>query len=138
VRRTAWRTRHPDVGPDRPHPSAGAVCVGAREALVAYNVWLASGDVDEARRVAAAVRGPHVRALGLQVGARAQVSMNLVDPLVVGPAAVFDLVAELAATAGTELVGLVPAAVLHQVPADRWAALDLGPTRTIEARLAVR
>ncbi len=50
------------------------MCVGAREALVAYNVWLAQPDLDLARRVATAVRGPHLRALGLIVGSRAQVS----------------------------------------------------------------
>ena len=106
--------------------------------LVAYNVWLADGvGVDEARRVAAAVRRPGVvRALGLDVGGRAQVSMNLVDPLVMGPAEAFDAVQALVAVDGAELVGLVPAAVLDAVPRGRWAELDLGPSRTIEARLA--
>ena len=138
VRRTAFAGLAPTAGPPVPHPTAGAVCVGARPVLVAYNVWLAAGvGVDEARRVAAAVRRPGVvRALGLDVGGRAQVSMNLVDPLVVGPAAAFDAVRELAAVGGAELVGLVPAAVLDGIPRDRWAELDLAPSRTIEARLA--
>ena len=60
--------------------------------------------------VAATIRGPHIRALGLGVGGRAQVSMNLVAPTVVGPAAAYDLVAGLAEVDGGELVGLVPAA----------------------------
>ncbi len=76
-----------------------------------------------------------MRALGLDVGGRAQVSMNLVDPLVVGPAQAYEAVAALAPVAGAELVGLVPAAVLEAVPADRWAELDLDPVRTIEGRL---
>jgi glutamate formiminotransferase len=109
--------------------------VGARPPLVAYNVWLASPDVAEARRVAAAVRGPHLRALGLQVGDRAQVSMNLIDPDVLGPADAHDLVAAHADVAGTELVGLVPARVLAEVPEERWVELDLAEDRTIEARV---
>lgn len=135
VRRTAFVDRGPDLGPATAHPTGGAVCVGARPVLVAYNVWL-TGDAPEARRVAAAVRGQHVRALGLDVGGRAQVSMNLVEPLVLGPDRAYDAVAALTEVAGAELVGLVPVAVLHRVPAERWAELDLDPSHTIEARLA--
>jgi glutamate formiminotransferase len=141
VRRSAFAELAPSAGPARPHPTAGAVCVGARPVLVAYNVWLADGvGVDEARRVAAAVRRPGaVRALGLDVGGRAQVSMNLVDPLGgAGPAEAFDAVRALVAVDGTELVGLVPAAVLEGVPRARWGELDLAPSRTIEARLEER
>lgn len=135
VRRRAWRDLLPDTGPSTPHETAGAICVGAREVLVAYNLWLARPDLATARRVAAAVRGPHVRALGLPVGDRVQVSLNLVAPDVVGPAEAWDLVSAHVALAGAELVGLVPAAVLARVPAERWAQLDLAPDRTIEARL---
>jgi len=139
VRRKAFAELAPSAGPATPHPTAGAVCVGARPVLVAYNMWLADGvGVDEARRVAAAVRRPgQVRALGLDVGGRAQVSMNLVDPVAgVGPEVVFDAVRNLVAVDGAELVGLVPAAVLDGVSPGRWAELDLAPSRTIEARLA--
>ncbi|HEX6238970.1 MAG TPA: hypothetical protein VFZ68_17360, partial [Acidimicrobiales bacterium] len=80
VRRGAFVELAPDAGPPRPHPTAGAVAVGAREVLVAWNVWLAEPDLDRAREVAAAVRGPDLRALGLAVGDRVQVSMNLVAP----------------------------------------------------------
>jgi hypothetical protein len=76
-----------------------------------------------------------VRALGLDVGGRAQVSCNLIDPERVGPSVVFDAVASRVAVAGAELVGLVPASVLARVPEERWSALDLAPSRTIEARL---
>ena len=69
----------------RPHPTAGAVAVGCRPPLVAYNVWLAEPDLAVARRVAAEVRGDGIRALGLAVGDRVQVSMNLVEPERVGP-----------------------------------------------------
>lgn len=135
VRRQAFRDLAPSAGPDDPHPSAGAVAVGARLPLVAYNVWLRDADLALGREIAAAVRSPAVRALGLRVGERVQVSMNLVDPATVGPEEAFDAVAALATVAGAELVGLVPAAVLRAVPRGRWAELDLGPDRTVEARL---
>jgi glutamate formiminotransferase / 5-formyltetrahydrofolate cyclo-ligase len=145
VRRTAFGALAPSAGPAAPHPTAGAVCVGARPVLVAYNVWLADGvGVDEARRVAASVRGAGggavraVRALGLDVGGRAQVSMNLVDPLRLGPAPAYDAVRALVAVDSAELVGLLPAAVLDRVPEERWGELDLGRSRTIESRLAER
>jgi len=139
VRRRAFADLAPDTGPPVPHPSAGAVCVGARNILVAYNVWLAPGiDTAVARAVAAALRGPGLRALGLDVGGRAQVSMNLVDPTEVGPAQVYDAVAARVAVERAELVGLVPSAVVDGVAPERWAALDLHPSRTIEARLADR
>ncbi|HZM32571.1 MAG TPA: hypothetical protein VFB77_18865, partial [Acidimicrobiales bacterium] len=118
--------------------TAGAVAVGARPVLVAWNLWLAVPDLDRARAVAAAVRSPEVRALGLPVGDRVQVSLNLVDPLAVGPAEAWDRVAVLVAVAGAELVGLVPASVLDRTDPGRWAQLDLAPDRTIEARLARR
>lgn len=143
VRRGAFRSLQPSSGPTGPHPTAGASAVGARPLLVAYNVWLAESDVDLARQIARAVRGPSVRALGLLVGRRVQVSMNLLQPSVVGPADAYDAVAEAARTvggraAGAELVGLLPAAVLAAAPERRWGELDLDADRTIEARLAAR
>ncbi|HEX3426145.1 MAG TPA: hypothetical protein VHT30_08430 [Acidimicrobiales bacterium] len=136
IRGNGWKTRAPATGPPFPHPTAGAVCVGARPLLVAYNLWLAGGaDVAWAQKVAGAVRGPGVRALGLQVGDAVQVSCNLIDPLRVGPAAAFDAVASRTAVARAELVGLVPARVLDAIPEGRWPELDLDRSRTIEARL---
>jgi glutamate formiminotransferase/glutamate formiminotransferase/formiminotetrahydrofolate cyclodeaminase len=114
------------------HPTAGAICAGARPVLVAYNVWLADGvDVATARRVARELRGPALRALGLDVGGRAQVSMNLVDPLHLGPADAFDAVAARVPVGRAELVGMLPSAVLQAVPPDRWAELDLAPERAL-------
>lgn len=145
VRRRAFADLAPCTGPPAPHPTAGACAVGARGFLVAYNLWLADapGALAIARSAAAAVRGPAVRALGLDVGGRAQVSCNLVDPLTVGPAAVHDLVVPLLEGAGSgvdrcELVGLVPEAVLRAVPPARRPALGLDPGATIEARLSWR
>jgi glutamate formiminotransferase len=136
IRRHAFRDLRPDTGPDRPHPTAGAICVGARPALVAYNLWLADPDLDEARRIAAALRSAEVRALGLAVGKEVQVSCNLIAPWRVGPAEVFDQVEKSAAIARAELVGLVPEKVLAAIPRRRWGSLGLGERSTIEARLA--
>jgi glutamate formiminotransferase len=138
VRRQAFAAMAPDCGPDQPHPTAGGCAVGARPVLVAYNLWLARADLATARRVAAAVRGDGIRALGLQVGRRVQVSMNLVDPRRVGPATAWDRVAAHAEVAGAELVGLVPAAVLEAAPRARWRELELSADRTIEARVEAR
>jgi glutamate formiminotransferase / 5-formyltetrahydrofolate cyclo-ligase len=128
----------PDAGPPQADPRLGAVAVGARRVLVAYNVWVSS--VEVARQVAPLVRGPEVRALGLAVGARAQVSCNLIDPDRYGPARLYDEVAALvgergAAVEGGELVGLIPEVVLATVPAGRRAELGLSETATVEARL---
>ncbi len=141
VRRGAFGVLAPDTGPARPHPSAGACAVGARHALVAYNLWLDTADVAVARAVAARARGPALRTLGLAVGGVSQVSCNLVDPVGLGPADAYDLVDRLARESGTavaraELVGLAPDAVVRGTPARRRPALDLDLDRTVEARLA--
>jgi glutamate formiminotransferase len=138
VRKHAFAELAPDFGPLHPHPTAGATAVGARSVLVAYNVWVSS--VEVARAVAPLVRGPAVRALGLAVGRRAQVSCNLVDPAQVGPAEVYDAVRSLveeagAAVEGAELVGLLPEAILRVIPAARWTQLGLSAEMTVEARL---
>ncbi|HXQ43803.1 MAG TPA: hypothetical protein VN816_04120 [Acidimicrobiales bacterium] len=140
VRRLAFKGLEPDSGPSVAHPTAGACAVGARFALVAYNLWLATGDLAVAASIAAAVRSPAVRALGLPAAAMTQVSCNLVDPLSVGPTQIYDEIDRLARDAGTsvsraELVGLAPAAVVDAAPAPRWRELDLDPARTLESRL---
>jgi glutamate formiminotransferase / 5-formyltetrahydrofolate cyclo-ligase len=135
VRREAWRTLRPDFGPLEPHPTAGSVAVGARGLMVAYNLWLEEADLAKARAVAAMLRSAEVRALAFVLGERVQVSCNLVQPLVVGPAQVWDTVASMAPVAKAELVGLVPLAVLAATPKWRWDELDLAVERTIEDRL---
>ena len=140
VRRGAWTAFPPDEGPSEPHPTAGSSAVGARPALVAYNLWLGAGaDLALARKVAAAIRSPRIRALGLEVGSAFQVSCNLIAPWHTGPGAAFDAVATaLEGRSGierAELVGLLPQAVLDAEPSARWLELDLDPSKTIEARL---
>lgn len=123
----------PDRGPRHLDPAAGAVLIGARNPLVAFNVNLRTDDVDVARAIAGIVREkgggfPGLRALGFALPSRGlvQVSMNVEDP---GHVALHELVArvrdEAAArgveTAGSELVGLLPASV-----AAAAARADLG------------
>ncbi len=143
IRREAFTTLGPDTGPTAPHPTAGACAVGARGALVAYNVWVTAPELAAVRRVATAVRSPTVRTLGLAVGDRFQVSCNLIAPERSGPAEVTAAVAAAGgahdvSVRGCELVGLLPRAVLERIdPAER-ARLDVAEDRTIEARLARR
>jgi glutamate formiminotransferase len=117
--------RDPDFGPARMHPSAGAVAVGARPFLIAYNINLDSEDVELARRVARRVRESggglmRVQANGFRVEeperghpVRAQVSMNLLDFTVTPVWEVWEAVRDLAAEDGiepaeSELIGLAP------------------------------
>ena len=138
IRRTAWHGLAPDHGPASPHPRAGAVCVGARDVLVAYNLWLRDVPLAETKRIAAVVRTPEMRTLGLQVGDMTQVSMNLVQPWIAGPTQAWDAVSRLARIDHAELVGLVPQFVLESTPRSRWEELDLSEDRSIEWRLANR
>jgi len=140
VRKDAFGTLVPDFGPPVPrfpHPTAGAVAVGARPVLVAYNLWV-DATVDDAKAIARALRGPTVRSLAFDLASGVQVSCNLVEPGAFGPAAAYDAVAAQTRVMRAELVGLVPESVLRAVPAHRWRDLDLDADRTIEARLARR
>lgn len=142
------RGREPDFGPSRLHPSAGAVAVGARPFLIAYNINLDTADVELAKRIARRVREsggglPRVQANGFEVReperghpVRAQVSMNLLDFTVTPLWAVWDAVRDLAAEDGvepaeSELIGLAPLASLLDV-ADRAGA---DPDVPLEGRL---
>jgi len=135
VRKTAFGDAVPDTGPRHPHPTAGAAAVGARAPLVAYNLWLEGSDLAHAKMIAAGLRNDDVRALGLQVGNEVQVSCNLINPMRVGPAQVYDDVARRLPVARAELVGLIGRDVLTRIAQRRWAELDLAETRTVEACL---
>ena len=127
-RRIADQELTPDFGPARPDPRAGAVLVGARPPLVAFNLELAApADEATARKIAAAIREggpeglPGVRAIGLALasrGGRAQVSVNVEDAQAVPLAAVVAAVARHAQPAAAELVGLAPSAAFDGFPAD--------------------
>ena len=143
------RGREPDFGPARTHPSAGAVAVGARPFLIAYNINLDSPDVDLAKRIARRVREsggglPWLQANGFEVREperghplRAQVSMNLLDYEQTPLWRVWDAVRELAAEDGvrpaeSELIGLAPLAAFLAV-ADH---ADADRADGVETRLA--
>jgi glutamate formiminotransferase / 5-formyltetrahydrofolate cyclo-ligase len=139
VRKHAFHDLAPDLGPTAASPKLGAVAVGARPVLVAWNIWLAGVSRDATRALVKAVRRPEVRSLAFRAGEHTQVSCNLIDPLVVGPAIVYDEVAQLLPVGGEivrcELVGLVPRAVLDAVERGRWEQLGLSANQTIESRL---
>ena len=149
VRRGAFTALAPDTGPSMPDPTAGATAVGAREVLIAYNVWIGAADASDAtddevgavaRRLAGQIRRPGLRTLGLAVDGGAQVSCNIVDPGRVTLGDVYDAVsvgaaAEDCTVTRGELVGLLPRSALSAVPASRWHALGLSAEDTIEHRL---
>jgi glutamate formiminotransferase len=131
----------PEFGPRRLHPSAGAVLVGARPPLVAFNVELApAATLEDARAIAARIRegGPEglegVRAIGLWLDARgvAQVSTNVEDHRRVPLAEVVAAIARHAKPSRAELVGLAPRAAFDGFPDD----LPVANRRTIEDALA--
>ena len=138
IRKHSWTRLSPDTGPDAPHDTAGAMCVGAREPLVAYNVWLRDVNLTETKRIASLVRCTEIRTLGLQVGRYTQVSMNLIAPDIAGPFEAVRAVKQHVDIDRTELVGLLPEDVLRRIPIDQWEALDLSEDRTIEWRLEHR
>ena len=155
----------PDFGPARLHPTAGAVAVGARPFLIAYNINLESQDLDLAKRIARRVREssgglPRVQALGLYLDDLrcAQVSMNLLDYTVTPLWKVWEQVGEAAREEGvavreSELIGLCPLAALVEVAdhigvdqaaaieeriteAARWLKIrDFDPSMALELRL---
>ena len=116
--------RLPDFGEAALHPTAGATVVGARKALIAYNVFLNTPDVDIAKKIAKAVRFSSgglrfVKGAGFLVRGLAQVSMNLTDFEQTPVHRVFELVKREAARYGvqpvsSEIVGLIPKAALEQ------------------------
>ena len=116
--------RKPDFGEPRVHPTAGATVVGARKALVAYNVFLNTPDVDIAKKIAKAVRFSsgglrYVKAAGFLVRGQAQVSMNLTDFEQTPVHRAFESVKREAQRYGvipvsSEIVGLIPKKALEQ------------------------
>lgn len=131
------------------HPTAGAACVGARGALLAWNVDIEGVSLEEARGIAAAVRetgggfrGLRAMARYLPAQGRLQVSMNLETPEAVDPLEVFEAIAARAAglggsVAGTEVIGLAPDAITDPV-AKTMGIRDWSPDRILSRRIAVR
>jgi glutamate formiminotransferase len=137
----------PDRGPDRLHPTAGAVLVGVRRPLIAFNVNLRADDVEVARAIARLVRErdggfPGVRALGLDLPSAGlvQVSMNVTDW---EASALHEIVARIVAEAeargaevvGSELVGLMPAGAAVEAAGAVLRIDGFDPRHVLELRL---
>ena len=139
-----WR---PDAGPDQPHPTAGAIAMGARRLLVAWNVNLSTDRLAVATAIARAIREsngglPAVKAMGLALPDRGlvQVSMNLVDVHVTPMHVVYAAIEREAARHGvaiaeSELIGLVPASAVGAVAADRLRLAGWQASRVLDTRL---
>jgi glutamate formiminotransferase / 5-formyltetrahydrofolate cyclo-ligase len=138
--------RRPDLGGPELHPTAGASAVGARKFLIAYNLYLDRPDVTAARAIAKALRASSggldgVKAMGVLVQGRAQVSLNITDFRVTPVGRVFDALNRLAGKHGTkvvdgELIGLLPEDAFERD--SEWVRLIKGfnpEERILERRL---
>ncbi len=138
--------RRPDFGDPRCHPTAGATVVGARKALIAYNVFLNTKDVDIAKKIAKAVRYSsgglrYVKGAGFEVRGLAQVSMNLTDFEQTPIARVFEFVKREAKRYGvqplsSEIVGLIPKKALEQAAEWFLQVENFDSSMILENRLA--
>jgi len=138
--------RMPDFGEAALHRTAGATVVGARKALIAYNVFLNTADVDIAKKIAKAVRFSSgglrfVKGAGFLVRGMAQVSMNLTDFEQTPVHRVFELVKREAARYGvaavsSEIVGLIPKAALEQAAEWFLQVENFDSSLILENRLA--
>jgi glutamate formiminotransferase len=138
--------RRPDLGGPGLHPTAGACAVGARKFLVAYNLYFDSSDVAMVRAIAREVRAASgglkgVKALGMLVHGRAQLSMNITDFEATPISQVYAAVCRLAlhhkaAPVEGEVVGLVPEAACERE--SEWMRQLTGfdfQTKVLESRL---
>jgi glutamate formiminotransferase len=140
----------PEFGPSRLDPAAGGVIVGARRPLIAFNVNLASRDVDVARAIAAVVREkdggfPGVRALGLDLprAGHVQVSMNVEDYEAAALHEIVGRIEQEAAAVGVEvedaeLVGLMPAGAAVAAAGSLLRIKGFDPSHVLELRLLHR
>ena len=140
--------RQPDYGSNRLHPTAGAVAVGARPILIAYNIFLNTSDVEVARKIAARIREssgglPGVKALGFYIDYRelAQVSMNVGDYQQTSLSRVFEGVQREARRFETdvlssEIVGLVPQAALEGNSPEALKLEGFDSNQILESRIS--
>jgi glutamate formiminotransferase len=138
--------RRPDLGGPELHPTAGASAVGARKFLIAYNLYLDRPDVTTARAIAKALRASNggllgVKAMGVLVQGRAQISLNITDFRLTPVGQAFAAVSRLAGAHGAkvvdcELVGLLPEVAFERD--SEWVRLIKGfkpEERILERRL---
>src|SRR3989344_7227486 len=137
--------RKPDFGPNKMHPTAGAVVVGARKYLIAYNLNLDTKDVGIAKRIAAKIREkggglPGVKVLGFEVGGFAKVSMNLVDFEKTNFDEAFREVEKEAkklnvGIRSSEIYGMIPLEALVRSVKKTFKAVDFNSDQVLEKRL---
>ena len=139
----------PDFGPSEPHPSFGAVVVGARMPLIAFNVNLNTDDVEVAKKIAKGIRHStggyrFVKAMGLIVDINgrkvAQVSMNMTDFTKTPLFRVMETIRNEAARygvaiTGSEIVGLVPAQALIDSAEHYLQLTGFSNAQVLETRL---
>ncbi len=140
----------PDFGPSHLHETAGAIVIGARPPLIAFNVNLRSTDLALARSIAKDIRQsngglPHLKAIGVELPSRrmVQVAMNLTDYIITPIHVAFEAVrtraaAQGVAVAGSEVIGLVPQTALVQVAAQSLSLEQFNVTQVLETRLEAR
>ena len=140
----------PDFGPSHLHKTAGAMAIGARPPLIAFNVNLASTDLALARSIAKDIRESnggllHLKAIGVELASRqmVQVAMNLTDYVITPIHVAFEAVRTRAAkqgvaVVGSEVIGLMPQAALVQTAAHSLALEQFDPTQVLETRLEIR
>lgn len=140
-------SRYPDYGPRAVHPTAGAVAVGARMPLIAFNVNLRSRDIKVAKDIAKKIRAsngglPHVKALGFDLEHKemVQVSMNLTDHTVTPLSKVFEAVKDEAEARGieiaeSEVIGLMPLDVVCDLAAKYLKIAQFSSNQVLERRI---
>jgi glutamate formiminotransferase len=144
--------REPDLAapqwPGRPHPTAGATCVGARRVLLAWNVFVEGISLDALKAIAGGLREAgggfkHLRvlALALSEADRLQISMNLEDPESTSPYDVFDAIEERVEAGGgkvieTEVIGMIPHPLVLPTAVDRFRLLHPGESRLLSRRVS--
>ena len=139
---------HPDFGPGQPHLTAGVVVVGARHALIAFNVVLQTANVAIAQSIAKTIRTsggglPSLKAIGIELASRglAQVSMNLINYHETSLQDAFDAVQQEAekfhvGIEESEIVGLIPQDAILSSPQKRLKLRSWNPAQVLETRLS--
>jgi glutamate formiminotransferase/formiminotetrahydrofolate cyclodeaminase len=140
--------KKPDYGPNAIHPTAGATAIGARQVLIAYNINLATNNLEIAKKIAKQIRGKNgglsaVKALGFELKDRGivQVSMNMVDYKASQLFKVFELVRTLAEQFGvqileSEVVGLIPTEALTDTAEFYLRLRNFNKNQILERKLA--
>ena len=137
--------RKPDYGSSKIHPTAGAIVIGARKFLVAYNVNLDTKNIEIAKIIATKIREkggglPKVKALGFNVGGYAQISMNLVDFEITNFDEAYRVIEKEAKKhkvkiKSSEIYGMIPLAALVRQVRMTFKAVDFTSNQILEKRI---